>query len=777
MHRGPSLRFSLISPRPCRQHCVFPPKRARDLTLGVHEWLVTFIDKRGLSEPDGRPLYAYQCTQVEFADLRERLAGAVPNHAAPGQRVVRGLVLYASQWWQRQYSGGPWSWDSIFRDIGWTEVHYPDLYGPVGQALLWWKVELVRLSTTRRYLGTFACQGGLPLSLVGESSRTTAYVRAVLRHVARYRTFVDDPIELARDQQHLLRPPTLRREYVFRLAADLAGAVLDLRQDIGETEDLLAELDARRTEWRQSMPLDLDSETARQLLGTLLRDAKAEGPSRSGFAVERFLVQTDSGWRMGARLRMPRSVDSEDLGRHLGVPASDLPARMHVRTAGESGQIVGLYGAGGGHFHLMSGEDNPIAAFWDGSAVGELRLEFLAQDVLGEVTTQRSAPLGELPWVFRADGDHAYVGEGSVSDRAPALLVLLPAGFQPSSGEALDGTIVGRHLWRIDEPAVVPTDSGKCEIKPASEQMVEEEYRLVGDRCYSLTSTCSLFRGQPRLFASKVGATSRSVPRNQVSWRRTGRRWQSSPDGYGLWEVRHLQGEVLRHHERVGLLPETMSLSIEPISLHAGALVLEGGDGVGVANDANESRLAIDQDASTVRLRLSAVDGSDPPAEAALSLRWPNAVELQVRAPFPVAGARFVRNGEALTDPAIAVDDLYGVRAAALSSNETQRFWIEAELRAEDAVPVKRVAYFRHALRNSGTRHELALVEVNSNLRLLLGASAAQDARVTLQIVDNAGHQHDTVECASVCSLAQARPFDGLRASRTAARFSRHADL
>lgn len=716
------------------------------LAVGVRTWLGAFLDRRGLREPDGRPLYAYQCTQAEFAELTERLAGAALNHGLPGPQAVRGFVLYASQWWQRRYSGGPWSWDSVFQDIGWMEIHYPNLHGPVRRALGWWQVELVRLSTSTRYLGTLACQGGLPLSLVGESSRTTAYLRAVLRHVARYRSFVDDSIELARDQQHLLRPPTLRREYVFRLAAKLVDAVLDLRQYIGKGDDLLAELDARRPEWRKTMPLDLDSETARQLLGGLLREAKAGGPSGgSSFGVERFLVPTDAGWRLGARLRMPRSIGRDDLSRHLRVPETDLPARMYVRTAGESGQVVGLYGAGGEHFHLMSSGDRPSASLWDTAAVGELRLEFLAQDVLGEVTTRRSASLGELPWVFRADGDYAFVGEGSVSDRAPELLALLPASCQPSSGDALGARVEGRHVWRIVEPAVVPTDSGTCEIKPASAQMVEEEYRLAGDRFYSLTSTSSLFRGKPSLITSKAEGGPRTVPRPEVNWRRTGRGWQSSPDGYGMWEVRHLQEGVLRHHERVGLLPENMSLSIEPRSVSEGDLVLDGGDGAAVANDTNETRLEVDREAETLRLRLSAAGNPDLPAQAALRLRWPEAEDLRVRAPFPAAGARFVKDGEPLKSATLAVDELYGVRATALSSDETQRFWIEGELKAEDALPVQRVAHFRHALRRSGTRHEIALVEIDSTLRLLLGASAAQDARVTLRIIPNTG-EHGTVD-------------------------------
>ena len=89
-------------------------------------------------------------------------------------------------------------------------------------------------------------------------SRVTQYLRAVLKHTAAYRQFVDDPIDLARDQQHLLNPPTLRRDYVFRLAADLIEAILDLQNDIesdSQIEDSLNALDQARPDWRRPMPL------------------------------------------------------------------------------------------------------------------------------------------------------------------------------------------------------------------------------------------------------------------------------------------------------------------------------------------------------------------------------------------------------------------------------------------------------------------------------------------------------------------------------------------
>ena len=116
----------------------------------------------------------------------------------------------------------------------------------------------------------------------------------MLKHVARYRQFVEDSIELARDQQHLLRLPTLRRKYVFQLAADLVDTVLDLREHV-HGEEALDVLDRERPGWWDSMPLDLDNERARELLIGPLRDAKPGPPIGSRHGVERSLLSTADG--------------------------------------------------------------------------------------------------------------------------------------------------------------------------------------------------------------------------------------------------------------------------------------------------------------------------------------------------------------------------------------------------------------------------------------------------------------------------------------------------
>ena len=742
---------------------------------GTAVWIDEFLMRRELGRPDGRALYAYRCTSEEFDSLTETLEQNDPRGGSAGNAAIRAFVLYAAEWWQRRYDGRHWAWEPLLASIGWDSVHYPDLYEPVRKAWGWWKVDLVRLPTSIRYLGTFACQGGLPLALVGDTrSRVTQYLRAVLKHTVAYRQFVDDPIDLARDQQHLLRPPTLRRDYVFRLAADLIEAVLDLRSD-AQDQDPLNTLDQARPDWRRTMPLDLEDERARDLLAGLLREAARDRASPlDDFRVERFLRRTDAGWRLGARVRLPATISAEHLARQLRVPAVALPPRLEVRVDGERVRVIGLYAAQSDGFRLAPSA-RASAELWDAEAAGEIRLGFLAGDVVGEpVVPYRGSALSELPWAFRGDDDGSFIGEGSVSNRSPEIVVLVPDGCIPGRLDATAESSLGqgdesvnepeapvhdldRTLWRISEPTAIETGSGRCVIRPSSGHAAEEEYRLSGQRFYDLESAWPLFRGVPALRVSKAEQATRAVPASEVGWRQAGGEWQHNPTGFGLWELRHVRGGELRYFGRAGILPERIDMSIEPGSdMSHGHLVLSEAEAARVAADDAEAIVTPRIERASVRIHVAARDGSASPVSVQLRLHWQGAAELAVRAPFPGHGGRILRDGRPL-DRELAVDELYGVRAMALSPDSTQRFWIEGELKAPDPGGLLRVAHFRRPLTTSGVKHELPLIDVRPMIELLLAASSSGDATVVLRILDR--HQRE-LGVARVRRFAAALEYD-----------------
>ena len=588
------------------------------------------------------------------------------------------------------------------------------------------------------------------LALVGNArAPITLYLRAVLSHSLEFGRFVEDTIDLAKDKEHLLRPPTLRRDYVFRLAADLVDAVLDL-QPSAHGQDPIASLDRDRRQWRDAMPLDLDNAMARDLLIGLLRDAAQRREMQvEDFSVRRFLRRTSIGWRLGAQVQLPPTISGRHLSSQLGAP-DDLPPRMEVRVSAKGTRILGVY-------DHSRGEDDQYrlarrqaeVELWDEAAAGEMRLQFLAGDYLGDgVVPRGGASLGDLPWVFRADEHEGpFIGEGTVRSRAPEILILAPEGDDPRpDGAADEGEALGRAIWRVRSAVTIQTEFGACTIRPGAQEQPADDYRLVGIRWYALQCASPLYKGIPKLYVSKAVGQQRAVPEHEVQWRQTGGDWQQVPS-HGLWQIRHVVDDELRYCSRVGILPEGISMSLMPGStVGEGCLAFTGAERVRVATD--EAGMTIHESGDTLRVELKAADQHRPPTAVKLKLHWPATSELHVVVPFPGQGGQFLREGE-LAQDTVAADHLYGVRAVALSPQPSDKFWLEGRLRALDLGSLGKVAHFRQPLRRVHALHELPLIDVRALIELLLSASSSHDARVNLRVVNGAGE--------SQCRLTVAR--------------------
>ena len=190
------------------------------------------------------------------------------------------------------------------------------------------------------------------------------------------------------------------------------------------------------------------------------------------FRLERFLRPTGTGWRIGARLRLPATIPAETLAHQLQVRRTDLPPRLQVRTSGEGTHVVGMYGERGDDF-LLHRDRRSSTELWDSHAAGEVRLEFLAGRLVGKpLVPGRGSSLSELPWAFRGGDDCSLIGEGSVSNRSPEILVLVPAGCTPTAGTLLteptlggnedEGEassapvrVLGRTLWKISSESAI----------------------------------------------------------------------------------------------------------------------------------------------------------------------------------------------------------------------------------------------------------------------------------------------------------------------------------
>ena len=381
---------------------------------------------------------------------------------------------------------------------------------------------------------------------------------------------------------------------------------------------------------------------------------------------------------------------------------------------------------------------------------------------IGEpIVPQRGSALGELPWSFRSGDNGAFIGEGSVSNRAPEIIVLVPNGCtlerlnpesesSPAPGAAsLDepeyrAHALSRTIQSISEPTAIETGNGRCVIRPSSMHAVEEEHRLSGQRFYDLESASPLFRDKPILLTVRAGQTPRALPASEVSWRQTGGDWQSRPDTPGQWEVRHLRDGELKHLGRAGILPARFALTIEPgADMGQGHLHLTQAQGVRVAGvgQSAEAVVTARTEGDGAQIHVATRNEAAPPAYVKLRLHWSGGSALTVQAPFPGRGGRFLREGRAL-DRDLGIDDLYGVRAVALSPDPNETFRIEGELKAPELGGLHRVAHFRRSLGKSGVKHELALIDIRPMIELMLAASSSSEASVDLRIMDRSQYEH-----------------------------------
>jgi len=714
-------------------------------------WISSFLSRRNLSLPDGRSLYAYKCSVEEFGELRAVLTRTLTSEQT-NDSVVSALTLYGSEWWRRNFSGGSWSWEPILESIEWRR-EYHELYAVLRKAWGWWGIEPVLLNAQVRYLGTFACQGGLPLRLVAEEgANVRSYLRALLREYRRFRSVVSDGYELASDLQTYL-PRSLRQEAVYRLCADLLDQIWAMRDIVRDAPNAIARLDSSDSEWRSKMPINLEDETAVALIDALLIEASKHREQRSAeFAITRSLVNTASGFRFTAKVNSPPVMPLKQFSKLLGSDAK-LPSRFDIRIGADAIKPVSI-----ARLTKVDGEESVVFSvpstpfdYLSGLVTEELIMSVHAGTRIGGSFTPRAGgALTDLPWIFvdpEGDGErYELYCEGSVSTRYPEVVVAFPDALcgQLEQIEAVIGwdqaKISGRSFFRVVGDCSVETDSGTIRILVGAETESRREHALTGKRFFNAQARVPLFRGAPELFEIAEDRPRRRVEATELQWKnRVGDFWINRPDTHGLWTVRRVADGVVVYSERIGILPEEFSMRLHAGELATkGAIVFEncGELDVGSEHIGIECEVVHHGPHTTVVLEAKS---SEVASSISLFLKWGDSGQLQIDVPFPGRGARFEHSEHKFKlGQHLRVSDLHGWRAVVVSPDTVEGFRLFGELRAVDLDSViSRIAYFEIPIPLvSDHLHSLPLFEIGDICKQLFAVSSDLDACVELTIKD-----------------------------------------
>lgn len=149
------------------------------------DWLKQFIFiATRKTVPDGRPLYAYKCSDKRYAELKAMTHNliAAERRGQDAPSLARLFCLFAAETFCREHESGPWAWESVFRPLSITPPTPTKIGEWVERGLDWWRRPLLRgTAGDRQFLVTIACEGGLPLKLLrNDNARLTQFFRSVL---------------------------------------------------------------------------------------------------------------------------------------------------------------------------------------------------------------------------------------------------------------------------------------------------------------------------------------------------------------------------------------------------------------------------------------------------------------------------------------------------------------------------------------------------------------------------------------------------------------------
>ena len=718
------------------------------------------LRRNGLEEPDGRQLCMYRCTDDEYDALRESLGAVVSSRSGqvPGRfdHEAASLCLYASEWWRRCYLPGHWSWSEILETIGLDpQLTRLELYDPLRRGLRYWRRKLLSVGERNAYFVTVACEGGLPLNLVGgqDDCHVRQYLRALLREFRVYGGTNTSAFEIAsRLGEHL--PKSLRQKPLFQICGEVIEKVWQLQKLVGGSANPIEELDRLETGWRDTFPLVVPDDVARVLLNSLVSEAVKIARIQE-LRCTTVIVPSAGGYVLRRTVKLPSYMDARSLAHLLDIPATVLPYQMqlHLRPHGASPRLLALVtrrtAGDEGRFALETPTSGSILL--DGpAAVQSVTLEVRATGLNLEIHDIKGGlGLSVLPWVFveKDSGSNQWelVGEGSLKTAfQEVLLAVSPQMKLTCDGGQIvpagDLSSVGRLLFRVSGTVDVIWEEGKARV--STKASIEESaiFVLSGDFLSSGVYGETIYRGVPRLLCQKESGSSILVPADQIEWktRSSNDAWKKGLDGCcGPVTIRLMQDDGIRFMTDIDVVPAQSKIAFIPgTSPREGSIIVSGTKatecGISPIQGIGVVKTAIDGEQ-----RLDFVAANDPPAALSLHLRWQLGQELVLQVPYPSKGVRFLsRDGNILGNGStVHLAQMSGVTVQMMDPNPKHRYRIEASVVGsadlfDDSFLLQQPA---------PGRHEIDLRQLQESCDLMLSGLDTLDAKIKIRVLSDNG--------------------------------------
>ncbi|WP_420554263.1 STY4851/ECs_5259 family protein [Neptuniibacter marinus] len=631
--------------------------------------------------------------------------------------------------------------------------------------LRYWQRNVFRRDSGRAaYLMTVVAEGGFPMRLVDqENTHLNRYLKAVLNDYTKLIDGGADAFRIAAAHGERL-PLTFRNDPVYQLAADTIEVIYEyahkitaLQNKCSSEVEAFDELEKHYPEWKQKLPILLESAGAQSLVNGLLRTAKKKQHSKSEFVLlNRFFKPTSQNsdcWKHGGKVELPSSLSKELIAQQVNIAIDKLPRRLElsiqfahslvpVASMTREKDDYYIYPYGVDSLSLTLDPDVEVSCFvmaYDGGKLGELTLRGgSALDFNLPLTCQMN------------NGRLTVIGSGSIRSALEFVYTFLPSEVQINTGNyeqlswSIDG-FDGRWVKVIERLHLSLTGDFNCTISPRTQSAETQLCTVVGQRQYSYeTPNLPCYAGFPKVMLWQGGPHT-TITKQQFYWSAIGKvaNWKTAEDELPKGSIKYrivIDNECVQSGKMI-VLPETFSVKLQQGSSRlTGEIELTGLQGVQVHIN-NKLGVSIELDNVPGALLVTCIAENSFAGKLPLEVIWPDLNRATIYVPFPGQGANFVDlEGNDRSNKRQCMDDLIRLSAVAVCSGDLQNYELQGTLRASDikgGVVRCSLSFTSPIHQQENGYYELPLVNVLTSIRNLFSYSADLDASVLLEIVSN----------------------------------------
>ena len=736
-----------------------------------------FINTRK-TKPDGRPLYAYKCSEKYYSLFKEYVKTQLQNNKTKSYLFSILFCLYASETWRRKHESGKWKWDTIFLGICEESPPSSSIYRWVEKGLKYWNRNIIKGNNDQKlYLVTIACEGGLPLLLLRkENTRLKRFFKQLLEqyHYKRQLPYCDiQKIAITIATNFL--PRSLRNDVVFNLSSDLVQKVVDLQEKIIDANDPIAELDSKYEGWRNDLPLPLEDKTVELLLNNLVIDAKQLSKKMHlDLKWNFYLVQKNNQWFVEKRLNLSKIIPGSLLQKW---PNKDqIPYRMRILMDSSNGieplaLLTRIHSENNEVLFRCETLNRKGIAISDKRILEDVRLILTDGTFESEIPSTGGQALGDLPWVFHDNnGQLELLGEGTICSKNEILTILIPSGGKSSTnkndtefiGNVYDVQreiykIIGDYEWQHPE-------LGNCFIKSSATDIKNDKFVINGEKIHGTTERIPPYLGMPELYIEENNKKLKNISLEWASFGTGNPVWSTNNDDCsGLVWVRYSNSDgyqLLRRKIRV--LPKTTQIKITKTGLNDEPGIIK------IIGLSNAEISCLNEQCKCFRLSNNDFEihcfanSSYLITNFTVRIEWSDSRFMELQLPFPCAGGAFIYAGKHLeTNEYVSISRLSAMQAVAQATKTNQRFSLNVKIKTKHRFYYEndiRIPQYKHyhdlefqenfSLEKDG-RNIFYLHRIQESIKSLLSLTCEIDSLAEISIIQDGNISMAKIEVGS----------------------------